>query len=106
MNTDGTARVCVIPLRVWELDEPAPREWIVPGLVPTETITILYGDGGTLKSYLALCLAIAALVGGEFFGLRVKKQSAVLYVDAELDDQEFLRRAVWVARGMWLDGPP
>ena len=106
MNTDGTARVCVIPLRVWELDEPAPREWIVPGLVPTETITILYGDGGTLKSYLALCLAIAALVGGEFFGLRVKEQSAVLYVDAELDDQEFLRRAFWVARGMGLDGPP
>ena len=48
-------------VRVWELPEPEPREWVVANLIPCEATTILYGDGGTKKSYLALYLATQAL---------------------------------------------
>jgi hypothetical protein len=39
------------------------REWLVPDLIPTRTVTLLYGDGGTGKSLLALQLAVAVALG-------------------------------------------
>ncbi len=93
-------------VRIWEMSEPAPRNWVVAGLVPAEAVTLLYGDGGTGKSYLALFLAVQALRGADFLGVSVDRQEAVLYVDAELDDREFCRRAYQVARGLGLESPP
>lgn len=38
--------------------KPVPsREWLVRDLVPSSTVTLLGGDGGTGKSLLALMLA-------------------------------------------------
>ena len=96
----------LMPLRIWEMSEPGPREWAVAGLVPDRAVTILYGDGGTLKSYLGLYVAICALTGQQFSHTPVKRQKAVLYIDAELDDVEFRRRAYQVARGLGLERPP
>lgn len=96
----------LVPLRVWEMPEPGPRKWVVAGLVPEGVITILYGDGGTCKSYLGLYLAIQALRGEDFLGKRVTQQPSVLYIDAELDDEEFRRRAYPVSRGVGLEKIP
>ncbi len=92
-------------IKLWELPEPGPRRWVVSGLVPEEAITILYGDGGQGKSFLALYLSTLVCLGWQFANCHVEKRN-VLYIDAELDVKELGRRAYDIARGLGLSVPP
>ncbi|HEY9147871.1 MAG TPA: AAA family ATPase, partial [Gammaproteobacteria bacterium] len=64
------------PLRKWkwlcaaDLEGlPIPeREWLVQDLIPARNVTLLYGDGGTGKSLLALQLAVAVALGRPWLG--------------------------------------
>jgi len=94
-----------LAVKVWELPEPGPRSWIVGELLPEGAITILYGAGGQGKSYVALGIATAICLGEPFAG-RATQRGKVLYLDAEMDQDEFIRRAYRVARGSGLKGPP
>lgn len=68
-----------------------PRQWLVDGLIPSRTVTLLGGDGGTGKSLLALQLAVASVTGGPWINSPVSGGSA-LYFSAEDDEQELHRR--------------
>jgi len=85
--------------------EPTPRIEIVERLMPEGYPTILYGDGGVGKSYLALGIATCVATGQPFVGLAVRS-SGVLFLDWELDPAEFQRRGFAVARGLGLPCPP
>lgn len=50
------------------LTRPA-REWAVQDLVPSGTVTLLGGDGGTGKSLLGMQLTDAVATGGRWLGL-------------------------------------
>lgn len=91
--------------RVWELAEPAPRRFSVPGLVPDSAVTLLFGDGGTGKSYLAHRICHDKARGTPFAGLELGRE-VVLYADGELELEEFTRRAYALARGAGFDRPP
>ncbi len=71
--------------------EPPPREWLVPGMVPMSTVTLLYGDGGTGKSLITLQLA-AAVVRGDAWLNKVPVSGPVIYLSAEDDRSELHRR--------------
>lgn len=106
---NGNHRTVTIPspvVKVWEREEPEPRPEVVEGLIPEKSTTIVYADGGTGKSLWVLHLLTCALTGKRFAGRHVQKVSSVLYIDAELDETEFTRRAYAVARGLGLEGPP
>jgi RecA-family ATPase len=92
-------------LPTWEMDEPAPREWLVDNFIPDRWPTLLYGDGGAGKTTLVTHLALHIAIGRDWFGRRTK-QTNVLIVDAELDEIEAARRVWPLARGMSLDAPP
>ena len=92
-------------VKVWGEKEPALRPYAVDGLVPTGATTTLFAPGGYKKSLLALFLATAHAVGRPFLNKATRLGNA-LFVDAELDEEEFMRRAYRVARGMSLDRPP
>jgi hypothetical protein len=92
-------------VRAWEQPEPEPLEYIVEQLIPCGYPAALYGDGGTCKSLIALFLAMNVAAGRSFFGLSTNR-GPVLYVDAELDEREFLRRAHRIARGAMLENVP
>ena len=81
-----------------------PRGWLVQDLVPSRTVTLLGGDGGTGKSLLALQLACAVAKGGAWIGRSVA-QGGALFISAEDDEDELHRRLVDVARasGITLD---
>jgi hypothetical protein len=87
------------------LPEPPRRGWLVPDLLPEGTVSCWFGDDGTGKSVLALALAIC-VASGEPFLDRPVQQGSVLYVDTEFDQDEFIRRAYKLARGMGLSAPP
>lgn len=68
-----------------------PREWLVPDLVPSKTVTLFSGDGGTGKSLLALQLAVGVVADAGWIGKPVK-QGRVIFLSAEDDDDELHRR--------------
>lgn len=78
------------------LDVP-PRHWLVRDLVPSGTVTLLGGDGGTGKSLLALQLACAVATGGTWLERQVSGGGA-MFISAEDDDAELHRRLDDVVR--------
>jgi len=94
-----------VPVSLGAVEEPGPRRDVVDGLLPEGYPTVLFGDGGMGKSYLALGISTCITLGRSFLGLAVQA-SNVLYLDWELDQAEFTRRAFRVARGMGLERPP
>lgn len=92
-------------IKVWNRLEPEPRRSIIEGLMPEGALTILFGDGGLGKSYLALYIATCVALGMPIAGRPVER-GPVMYLDAELDEDEFIRRSYAVARGLSLEQPP
>lgn len=74
-----------------------PREWLVRDLVPSGTVTLLSGDGGTGKSLLALQLACAVATDSKWLDRQVSGGGA-LFISAEDDDAELHRRLAAVVQ--------
>lgn len=88
---------------------PAPADTdLVEGLIPVDQITVLYADGGSLKSYFALALAVAArrnepLVNSARWCVRACQ--SVLYLDWETDHTTHRRRLWRLLKGIGTDEP-
>ncbi len=78
-----------------------PRRWHVKGLIPSEQVTMLSGDGGTGKSLIALQLAVSTATGEQWLGNDVRAGLA-MFVSAEDSRDELHRRlsAIGDMRGM------
>lgn len=87
---------------------PQGMTWLLDGAIPDKFPTTIYGDGGLGKSYLGLHLGILAAKGGEsFLGFQFPQEPLkVLYLDWELDKDEFSRRAEKVSMGLELPKVP
>lgn len=79
------------PASALEGRDVPPRNWLVRDLVPSGTVTLLGGDGGTGKSLLALQLACAVATGGQWLD-RQLSGGGVVFISAEDDDAELHRR--------------
>jgi AAA domain len=66
---------------VFTLAAPA-TEWIVEGILPRASVTLLAGEPGSYKTWLALALLRGVASGGNFLG-RKCAQTSVLYLDRE-----------------------
>jgi hypothetical protein len=61
----------------------APKiEWIAEGIIPRGSVTLIAGEPGSYKSWLALSLLRAVSTGGNFLG-RGCKAVSILYLDRE-----------------------
>ncbi len=76
----------------WKGRDVPPLEWIVPGIIPAGTVTMLSGDGGVGKSLIACQLATCVATGKFWLGKEVLRTGTVLYVSAEDDRDELHRR--------------
>ena len=61
---------------------PRPQEFAVSAIMPTRVVTLLSGQGGAGKSFIALQAAISVASGRDFFG-RATYQGAVVGAFAE-----------------------
>lgn len=59
-----------------------PASWLIKGFIPESSFGILYGEPGTLKSFLALHTVLCLANGNDFFG-RTVRQGAVFYLAGE-----------------------
>jgi hypothetical protein len=89
------------PDLVW----PGDQRWVIEHWIPEDYATLLYGHGGASKSFLALHVAMQIATGGRVFGREVQ-QGPVLFLDGELNDAAWLRRAFMLANGMGRDTVP
>ncbi|MFM9859730.1 AAA family ATPase, partial [Pseudoxanthobacter sp. M-2] len=80
-----------------------PRRWLVDGLIPAGTVTMLNGDGGTGKSLIALQLAVSAVLGVPWIGIDVEDFGPAIFLTAEDEIDEVHRRLVDVARAVPID---
>lgn len=93
-NTHGSAFKRASDLQ----GKPVPdRKQVVDGMVPSCTVTLFGGDGGTGKSLVALQLSVAVATGGPWLGRSVAA-GPVVYISAEDDDEELHRRLFDVTR--------
>ena len=103
-DTSDTPKLSLV--RFAGRSSPAPREFIVPDLIPRRHPTTLYGWGGTAKSLIALLLSMSVAGGREkFFGRDIAVHGPAMYIDFELDADEQHRRVVQLASGMKMDVP-
>jgi KaiC/GvpD/RAD55 family RecA-like ATPase len=58
-------------------------KWLVENIIPAESIVILGGDVGNLKTFTALHIAACCATGKKVFGNRETKRIRVLYIDEE-----------------------
>src|SRR3990172_5453044 len=88
--------------------KPQNMTWLLEYAIPDKFPTTIYGDGGLGKSYLGLYFATLATLGKQnFLGLRFPEGPLnVLYLDWELDIDEFSRRTLKIANGLGLSEIP
>ena len=79
------------------IGDPPPRQWLVPGMLLMGTVGLLYGDGGTGKSLLAMQLAVAVSTGRAWLNKPVKSGGAIYY-SCEDNRDEIHRRLADVCR--------
>lgn len=85
---------------------PVRPRYLVEPLLPQNAVTVLYGDGGVGKGYIALAIALAVSAGRDLPGLRSHRVAPVLYLDWESDRADHEERLALLQRGLALDDVP
>jgi archaellum biogenesis ATPase FlaH len=87
------------------IDALAPRpeiKYLVEGLIYEKSITIIYGDGGTKKTWSSMYLA-ACVASGCPWGDFETHKTKVLFIDEENGESEMATRAAFCIRGALAD---
>lgn len=78
---------------------PEVRQWAVDNFAPENVVTIIFGMGGSGKSYLVADIALCCLYGMPWMGLRTTPVGGVLVIDYEDREDEWRRRVQQIADG-------
>lgn len=109
--------VCRATTDLWRAGEPVvdlaamapagPLEYLVARLLPKGETTVVYGDGGSGKSLLAMALGVALRTGHSLpAGLRPHGEASVLYLDWETQAATQRRRLESLCRGFGIANIP
>lgn len=78
----------------------AEQRWLIDGVLPQDSMTVLFGEPATFKSFTALDMACAIASGQPWQG-RATERAIVIYLAAEGGNAIHLRRSgAQVARGI------
>lgn len=84
--------------------EPPDREYSIEPFMAANEPTIMFGSGGSGKTYLNLVCCLAMASGQTLAGMRATKGN-VMYVDYETNRDTFEKRIRMLSRGFGLDYP-
>ena len=77
-----------------------PIDWLVTDLIANQDRVVVYGEFGSLKSWLLLDLALAIASGQMWLGqFPVPQPRKVLYVDEEMNERTLRRRVMQLSLG-------
>ena len=78
-----------------------PIDWLVTDLIANQDRVVVYGEFGSLKSWLLLDLALAITSGQPWLGqFTVPQPKKVLYVDEEMNERTLRRRVKQLGAGI------
>jgi hypothetical protein len=104
-STDSGGHPVRKPVRFTGRETPPQRPWLVADLIPEGLPALIYGSGGSAKSYLAMLAGLAVAAGVPWLG-KPTVQRPALFADYELDEIEQHRRARRLAIGLGLPDVP
>jgi hypothetical protein len=96
INEYGTPLVHHGRAAIYESINMPPIKWLIDGLLKLKGIGSIYGSNGTMKSYTAIDLACRMVNGMDFHGHQMK-QSDVVYIAGEAEDEVQERIDAWIA---------
>lgn len=89
-----------------QVDTSVEVEYLVPGLIPADETTTMYGDGESAKSLMALRVGASVALGQLLpWGARPTRTCPVLYLDWETNPRTVAGRLKRVALGMQTSVP-
>jgi hypothetical protein len=80
------------------LEDQPPIDWVVEGLISSGSVSLMFGEGGTKKTYTCLDMGVCVALNKAWLE-RTVKQSKVLFVDEESGPRRFARRYTEVLNG-------
>ena len=80
--------------------QPKPRQWIIEPFLEKSGPTVLFGPGGSGKSFIALAMATGVAAGIDVMGKTIGGPTPVLYLDLEVEIDEHARRFKALRRGL------
>jgi hypothetical protein len=94
-------------LNLAEIESSGEIEYLIPGLIPSDETTVLYGDGESAKSLVAMRIAASVVLGQVLpWGDRPTRRCPVLYLDWETNPRTVAGRLNRIATGMQTSTPP
>lgn len=95
-----------VNLATYTDEDDEADEYLIPGLLPKGETTILYGDGSSAKSLMALRIALSCATGRPLpWGASPAAPVKVLYLDWETNVGKMRSRMARLAAGMGIDLP-
>lgn len=80
-----------------DMDQRPDPKWLIPGVLPEGTLSILYGPRSSRKTFVALDVALSLATGREWNGIGIAEPCRVLYVAGEGIASFKFRRQAWEA---------
>jgi RecA-family ATPase len=80
-----------VDISKWINAKVPKRQWAVLNRIPAKNVTVLSGTGGTGKTIIAMQLAVAVMLGLDWFGT-MPERGPVIFLSAEEDHEEMHRR--------------
>lgn len=89
---------------LFEIEPPESQPYLFEPLIPDQEFCLIYGQGGSLKSYLGLALCLAVGTGAHLPGLgRPLLRGTSLYLDYETNAATHARRLRALAAGLGVE---
>jgi hypothetical protein len=97
-----TKKLDAIPkaVRVTELPAWEGAKYLFWPFVTDKSANLIFGDGGSNKSYICIQIAVAIATNTPFAGFTPGRKASVLYLDYEDDASKFNDRVMRVVSGM------
>lgn len=75
-------------------------QWIVEPIIEADNVTVIYGPGGSGKSWIAQYIAVLVDAGMSHGGFTVVEQCPVLYLDWETSENDLESRISMIRQGL------
>jgi hypothetical protein len=94
----------LISFQIIMKDPLPPIDWLVESLFPHGERTLLYGEWGSMKSWLLLHLGLHIAAGKPWLGkFSIQQARSVLYLDEEMSERNLRRRIKQLGSGAGLN---